>query len=175
MPEPVLRVAAALLGVTFAWAALAKLVAWRNWGDALRAYDLPGASVAVARPVVPVLEGAVTALVIAGRTHAAGALTIVLLSSFSGALLHAHSRHGDRLPCGCFGRATTRDYRLMLWRNAALGVLAAVLLVAPGDVSIVDDVSLPRGSDLVPAVLVLVGVVLCVWTAWRAVSSLGRK
>ena len=175
MPEPVLRVAAAILATTFAWAALAKIVRWTAWRDALSAYELPSIARAVAQPAVPALEALVAVLVFVGATHPGAAVTILLLSSFSGALLHAHARHGDRLPCGCFGRATTRDYRLMLTRNAALGALAAMLLVARGDVSAFEGLAAPSGAEVLPAALVVAGAALSVWTVWRALTSLGRR
>jgi Methylamine utilisation protein MauE len=175
MPEPFLRFAAALLALTFAWAALAKLVRWGHWREALRVYDLPAPVAALAAPGVPLLEAAASALAIAGATHAAGALTVVLLSSFSGALLHAQARHAGRLPCGCFGRATTRDYRVMLMRNGLLAVVAASLLVATRDVSFLRDLSMPSADDLVPVALVIAGIGLCAWIAWHAASLFGRK
>lgn len=175
MPEPLLRIAAALLGATFAWAALAKAARWSRWRDALRAYDLPRAMAAPAAPGVPLLEAGAAALLFAGATQAGAAVTVVLISGFSAALLHAHARQGDRLPCGCFGRATERDYRVMLSRNAFLGALAAVLLLASRDVSVVRALSAPSGDDILPAGLVVAGIGLCVWMAVHLSSLFGRK
>ncbi|HEY7873872.1 MAG TPA: MauE/DoxX family redox-associated membrane protein [Actinomycetota bacterium] len=168
MPETLLRVAAALLAVTFAWAALAKIVRWPRWREALTAYDLPGPIARLAAPGVPLLEGAAAGLVVVGETHAGGALTLVLLSSFSGALVHAHARLGRRLPCGCFGRATARDYPVMLARNAALAAVAGSLLLAARDVSFLRSLDLPSGGELLPAAFVVAGVAIAGWLAWHA-------
>ena len=174
MPDSLLRIVAALLGATFAWAAVAKLARWGRWRDALRGYELPAGLATTAAPAVPLLEIAVAVLVVLGRTHLAGALSIVLLSGFSGALLYAQARRGDKLPCGCFGRATERDYRLMLARNALLGALAAALLVASGDVSL-GGVSAPGADDVLPALLVVVGIALGVWIVRHASSLFDRR
>jgi hypothetical protein len=175
MPEPLLRVVAALLGLTFAWAALAKAVRWSRWRRALRAYDLPAGLAAVAAPSVPALEAFSAGLVLAGRTKVGGALTLVLLASFSAALLYAQQRRGDRLPCGCFGRATERDYRVMLARNALLGALAGVLVLAGDDVWVADDLSAPSGGDVVPILLVVGGLVLSLWLVRHVLGSFDRK
>jgi uncharacterized membrane protein YphA (DoxX/SURF4 family) len=175
MPDPLLRVAAAVLGVTFVWAALAKIARWGSWRAALRGYDLPGAAAAVAAPAVPVVEGVAAALLLLGRTKIGAALTVALLAGFSAALLHARQRKGNRLPCGCFGRATERDYRLMLLRNAAIGVLAASLLLAGDDVWFARGVARPSPDELVPALLVVAGLALCLWLVRHALGSFYRK
>lgn len=175
MPDPALRVVAAALAATFAWAALAKLGRWTRWRAALSGYELPGAVRALAAPVVPVVEGGVAALLVTGFTRAGAALSVALLASFSGALLYARERRGDRLPCGCFGGATERDYRVMLLRNALLGLASAVLLLTSHDVSVARGWSAPSGGDLVPGALVAIGIGLVGWTLWRVGSSLTNK
>jgi hypothetical protein len=175
MPEPLLRVVAALLGLTFAWAAAAKLIRWNRWRDALRAYTLPPSVVRLATPGVPAMELAAAALVLSGRTKVGAALTVVLLSAFSGALVHAQQRRGNRLPCGCFGRATERDYKVMLARNALLAGLAAVLLVARHDVWIGEGLSAPSATDALPAVLVVAGLGLALWLVRHTLGSFERK
>jgi hypothetical protein len=176
MPEPLLRAAAALLGLTFAWAALAKIVRWNRWREALRAYQLPRGIAVVAGPGVPAAELAAAALVLIGLTKVGAALTVVLLASFSGALLYAQQRRrGAKLPCGCFGRATERDYRLMLTRNAFLGGLAALLLLSSHDVWFADDLSSPAAGDVVPVLLVVAGLGLCLWLVRHALGPFDRR
>jgi uncharacterized membrane protein YphA (DoxX/SURF4 family) len=175
MPEPLVRIAAALLGLTFAWAALAKLVRWDSWRRALTAYELPPGVARVAAFGAPLLEVVAAVFVLSGLTKVGGALTLVLLAGFSGALLHAQQHRGDRLPCGCFGRATERDYRLMLGRNALLGVLAAVLLLARGDVWFAADLSAPSAGDAVPVLLVVAGLALSLWLVRQTLGSFERK
>ena len=175
MPEPLLRVAALLLGLTFAWAALAKSLRWSRWREALRAYELPGRIAGVAAFGVPAIEAAAAALVLSGRTKVGAAATLVLLASFSGALLHAQQLRGDRLPCGCFGRATERDYRLMLARNASLAILAAALLLSAGDVWFAAGLAAPSAGDAVPFALVVAGLALCLWLVRHALGSFERK
>ena len=175
MPEPLLRVAGALLGLTFAWAALAKVVRWSRWLGALRGYELPSVVTGAAAPAVPALEALCAALVLSGRTKVGSALALALLASFSGALLYAQQKRGDRLPCGCFGRATERDYRVMLARNAGLTALAAILSLADGDVSLAADLSAQSAADAFPIVLVIAGLVLCLWLVRHAFGAFDRK
>jgi methylamine utilization protein MauE len=175
MPDPAVRIIAALLAATFAWAALAKVLRWSRWRTALTGYELPPALRVVAAAAVPLAEAGVASLLLAGLTRSGAAATVALLASFSGALLYARERRGDRLPCGCFGRATDRDYRVLLLRNAALGLLAAALLAAGRDVSPARGWSAPSGDELLPAVLVAAGVVLVAWTLWQVATSFGGR
>lgn len=163
MPDSALRVVAVVLAATFGWAAAAKLVAWTRWRTAVSGYGLPGALRTLAAPVVPLAELAVGSLLLIGRTRVAAALTIALLASFSGAVLLGQARRGDRLPCGCFGGAGERDYRVMLARNAVLGLMAASLLASARDVSVTEGWSAPAAGDLVPAGLVALGLAAGTW------------
>src|SRR5438876_258169 len=95
---------AVVVGAAFAWAATAKILRPRAWRGALNGYGLGGLERA-ASVGVPILELTVPALVVAGQPRAAAALTLVLLGSFSMALLRARRLGGDRVPCGCFGRS----------------------------------------------------------------------
>jgi Methylamine utilisation protein MauE len=174
MPNALVRVLAALLAATFAWAAAAKLVRWSHWRAALDGYELPRALAAVATIGVPVAEAGAATLLLAGATRAGAAATIALLASFSGALLYARERRGDRLPCGCFGRATDRDYRVLLLRNSLLGLVAAILLARGRDVALARGWAAPRGAEVLPAVLVAAGLGLAVWIVWQVASSSGR-
>ena len=174
MPDPLLRVAAALLAATFAWAVAAKLVRWSRWRAALDGYELPPALTAPASVLVPGAEAGVAVLLLAGATRVGAAVTIALLASFSGALLYARERRGDRLPCGCFGRATDRDYRVLLLRNAALGLVGAVLLTVGRDVTPARGWAAPSGAEALPAALAAAGLALAGWIVWQVASSIGR-
>ena len=175
MPEPLLRVVIALLGLTFAWAALAKVVRWSRWLGALRGYGLPSVVATTTAPAVPALEALCAALLLSGRTKVGSALALALLASFSGALLYAQQKRGDRLPCGCFGRATERDYRVMLARNAGLTALAAILVLTDDDVSLAGALSVPSAGDAFPILLVIAGLALCLWLVRHAFGAFDRK
>ena len=175
MSDPAVRVVAALLAATFAWAALAKVVRWSRWRAALEGYELPPLLRVGALGGVPVVEAGAAALLLAGLTRVGAALTIALLACFSAALFYARERRGGRVPCGCFGRATDRDYRVLLLRNGALGVLAASLLASRRDLSPARGWAAPSGGDLLPAALVAGGVALVAWTLWQVGSSLGDR
>jgi hypothetical protein len=175
MPASALRVVSVLLASTFAWAALAKVVRWARWRDALSGYELPRVVRSSAAPAVPIAEAGVAAMLLVGQTRAGAALSVALLTSFSGALLLARERRGNRLPCGCFGRATERDYRVLLARNGVLGMLSAILLTAGRDVAPAEGWTAPAGGDLLPALLVTAGIVVVAWTVWQVTSSFSQK
>ena len=158
--------AALLLAAAFGWAAAAKVTRLPAWRIALAGYRLPEGLERVVFAGVPVVEVVVVALLVAGGDagSAGAALAVALLGAFSIAVLRARRLQGDRLPCGCFGGSGDRDYRAMLVRNALLGVLAALALVAPDLVTI----SAPRSSQAVPVALAAAGLALVVWLAIAA-------
>lgn len=120
---------------------------------------------------VPAAEAGVPVLVLFDRSRAAAALALALLALFSLALLRARALRGDRLPCGCFGRAGERDYRLMLARNGSLGVLAGTVLAAGRDVRVLEELGAPDASEVIPAALALLGIVVLAWLAWTLSST----
>jgi hypothetical protein len=124
---------------------------------------------------VPLLEGAVVALVLVGELPPAGALCIAAVSAFSLAILRRRSVEGDRLPCACFGRSTTRDYRVMLTRNLLLAVTGAVVVLEGPGVSVFDGLRAPGPGELLPVVLVVAGAILITWMVVQASTSLRRK
>jgi hypothetical protein len=145
-----------VLAASFGWAAAAKLLRREAWTEALRAYGLGP----LGRPAtigVPVLEAGVGVLVVAGLPRSGAVLALGLLIAFSVAILRARGLVGDRLPCGCFGRKGRLDLRLALFRNVALGALAALVVATPRGVQ---DLRWPTSSELLPAVMVGVGTIL---------------
>ncbi|MGH2821060.1 MAG: MauE/DoxX family redox-associated membrane protein [Actinomycetota bacterium] len=172
MAETLVRIASLLLGVAFGWAALAKVVSFREWRGALGRYGLTRLLEPAAAFGVPVVEAATAALLLLGSMELGAALALALISSFSLAVLRARALRGDRLPCGCFGRASVRDYRVMLARNALLGALAAVVIVGgpPDGLS----PGMPSPGELVPAALALAGIAAGLWTARQAMASMRR-
>jgi hypothetical protein len=90
------------------------------------------------------------------------------VAAFSAAIVRARAITGDRVPCGCFGSTTTRDYRSMLVRNAALALAAAVVMVRGEGGGPLQGFAPPRAGELLPAALVVVGVVFVAFIAWQA-------
>ena len=161
--DPFARVAAIALGVTFGWAALAKLTRFGSWRSALVAYRLSRGAFAAALVAVPLAEAAVAISIFAGLARPGAALAIGLLSMFTAAIARARSITGDRVPCGCFGALKDRDYRVLLVRNAMLGIAAGVVLVRADSGAPLNGLAAPRASEIVPAVLVVGGIALIVW------------
>jgi hypothetical protein len=166
--------AAAVLALAFAWAAASKLLALEAWRRAVDDHRLPG----VARPAivaaVPVAELAVPLLALAGRAEAAAVAAAAMLAPFSLWIVAARARGRRHLRCGCLGGAAERDYRFLLLRNAALGVLAAMVLAA-GDVSSVSELGTPQGGELAAAGLAVAGLALALWSARETLSLFRRS
>ncbi|HSJ51802.1 MAG TPA: MauE/DoxX family redox-associated membrane protein [Actinomycetota bacterium] len=165
--------AAAVLAGTFAVAAAAKLLRPVRWRRTLAAYRLPS-EVERAAAGVPVIELSLAVLPFLGRVSSAGFASLVVLTAFSAAIVVARVRAGRLLDCGCFGRSAARDYRLLLARNAALMTVAAVAWRAGTDAGAVASVGRPSGDQILPAVLVLVGLALAIW-AGRSAMRLARR
>jgi hypothetical protein len=168
------EVAAAVLAVTFAWAATSKATSPRRWRRALSGYGIPAGVERVAAVIVPVVEAAVPVLVLVGIPRAAGILAAALLVAFSGAVLVARVRRGDRLPCGCFGGARVRDYRAMLARNAVLACVALVAAAGASDGTVATRVVFPGREDFLPAALTVISLAVASWTLARGLSLLRR-
>jgi hypothetical protein len=161
------------LALTFAWASATKLLRFSRWRRSLEGYGLRGTAADVVAAAVPPIELALAVLLVVGFRPVGAALSLALLATFSAAILRAARTRGSRLPCGCFGGDEARDYRLMLLRNAALGLLAAVILLGDryGALRPLDGT-----IDPVPLALSVVGAAAICWTIWQVVSSLrGRR
>jgi hypothetical protein len=166
-------VAAAIVGAVFGSGAVAKLVRFPQWQEALWAYRLPPNVSRAASVGVPLAEGAVVGLLLGSHALAGAALTLMLLALFSLALLSARQNGSDRIPCGCFGTATPHDYRLLVGRNAALAILAGIVL-AGGRQHL--TVGLPAsGAPPLPIALVAVGVTVLGWLARELSAALRRQ
>lgn len=174
MSESFTFVAATFLAIAFGWAALAKLLGYERWRRALSGYELPGTLERIARPGTIGLEAVVAALVLTGPLPVAGSLALGLLSAFCVLILRARAARGDRLPCGCFGSTSERDYRLMLMRNVALAIPAAVLMLSDRS-GLVGQLASIEGSEVLPLVLVLLAGGLVVWITTGLSESLSGR
>jgi len=166
--------AAAALTVTFGASAIAKLAGWATWRRALRSYGLPEPLERASAFGVPAAEATVALLPLLGLGSGAGLLALALVSAFSIAIVAARARGDRRIECGCFGTARRRDYRVLLLRNGVLAIVAAVAWRAGEDAWALDSLGVPRGSELVPAVITVAGVALAAWVGAQAVRALGR-
>jgi hypothetical protein len=175
MPETTARIAAGVLAATFAWAGIAKLIAYQAWRVAVAGYRLPEPVERAARPLVPVVELGVAVVAIGGRTKLAAALTLALVGAFSLALVRGRAIHGDRLPCGCFGGRDESSAVAMMWRNGALGVLALGVISSPREPRLFAGFRPPDGVEVVALLLVVTGIVVAAWMAWQVMGSLRRR
>lgn len=170
--EATVTVFSAVLALTFAWAAVAKVVRPRRWLDALDGYGFRGRWRLAVTIAVPVAEFTVPALFAIGGARLGAALTLALVAAFSLAVLNARTVQGDRLPCGCFGGVGARDYRLMLARNAALAALAAFVLLTERSRALS---GLASGDMVVPIVLSVAGLALIGWMIYQVSVAFNHK
>ena len=166
-------IAGAALAVVFAWAFVAKAVAPRAWRSSLAGYGLPPVVLGPAAVWVPVAEGAVAVLVVAGFPRVAGALALSLLVVFSVAILRARAVSGDRIRCGCFAGARTSDYRGLLARNGLLAV-AAVVAVVSGIDRFPEGARWPGSGETLPAALAAIGSAVAGWALFASGRALRR-
>jgi hypothetical protein len=128
----------------------------------------------IAAVAVPVAEAAVPLAVIMGSPATASAGALACLTLFSAAIVRTRLRSGTpAIACGCFGGSRSRDYRLVLVRNAALAVLAAAGLGAVSP-HVAWWPGVPTSVELLPFALASTAVAVAVLTAWRSASWLGR-
>jgi methylamine utilization protein MauE len=113
-------------------------------------------------------------LVLVGFPQVAGIVATGLLIGFSGAILVARARRGDRLPCGCFGGARVRDYRAMLARNGLLAAVGLVAAFGASDATVRPPIATPGREDLLPAAIVVVSLAVAGWTLGRGLYLLRR-
>jgi hypothetical protein len=159
------------VALAFAWAGLAKIGAPESWRKDLTAYRLGRPFRGLGWLVLPWLELLVPLGPITGHARLSAGLALVLLATFSGTILRARTLGGsNQLACGCFGGHATRDYRLLLLRNAALAAPAAYVVVAGS----------PQGLPSPAAshawlLLGALGLVACAWILWQVRSRLRRR
>jgi hypothetical protein len=166
--------AAGIVTGAFAWAAVAKLADRRRWQRTLSGYAVPAVLRRTAVLGIPLAELGVPLLVLLGRPRPGGWLALVLLAVFSVAILRTRAGHGGRaIPCGCFGGASARDFRLLLGRNAMLAAAAATSMAA-SDSPLLRWPGVPGEGELLPAALGAAGIAVAGVTWWRTATWLGR-
>ena len=174
-PSEAGALAAAVLALTFGAAAVAKLARRAAWRRTLGSYSLRSGASRLVGFGVPAVELGIAATVLVGLASSAGLLSIVALVAFSGAIVVGRVRAGRRLECGCFGGSVIRDYRLLLDRNLALAGVAFVAWRAGEDAPLVRALGEAAGADLLPVVLVVLGLALAVWVGAVAFAGEGRR
>lgn len=173
MPETFARAASVALVIAFAWAGIAKLINFASWRTVLGSYGFPERVRSVVAVATPIVELIVAGVILFISPRIGAVLTVAALALFSLAILNARTLNGDRLPCGCFGSSSERDYKTMLLRNAVLGAVAAAVLLSENDIESA-LLTVPTGTEVVPAVLAFAGCVLIVWVAWHTSASMRR-
>ena len=173
MPEMTARFASILLALAFAWAAVAKIVAYRRWQQVLERYGLARPLRMAAAPAVPLFEVTIAAVTLFVSPRIGAIAAVAALAVFSLAIMRARALQGDRLPCGCFGGSSERNYQTMVVRNAVLGALATIVLISRIESTI--DLPAPTASEALPVGLVVLGAALAIWTGLQASTYLRHR
>jgi hypothetical protein len=160
-----------IVSLAFAWAGLAKIGAPERWRKDLTAYRLGRPFRGLGWLVLPWLELLVPVVAVAGHARLSAGLALVLLAAFSATILRARIVGGsNQLTCGCFGGRATRDYRLLLLRNAALAAPAAYVVAAGSPQGLLSPAS-PYAWLLLGAL----GLVAGAWILWQLRSRVRRR
>jgi len=127
-------VAALLAGafaLLFASAALHKLLDPGGFAAAFRAYEVVPPALARLSLLVPLLELAVAAALLAARSrHGAAAAGVALLLTYAAAIAVNLGRGRRDLDCGCGGPRERRTIGAwMVWRNLGLATVLGALLL----------------------------------------------
>jgi hypothetical protein len=121
-----------------------------------------------------VAESIVPVLIVAGMPRAAAVWSGALLVLFSGALVRASRRVGDRVPCGCLGGSGDIDVNTALARNLALFVVAVFVVGRASDSPSISWPGSPAAADVVPLLLTIGALIAAVLVVWRASVWLAR-
>ncbi len=165
MSDVWVTIASVPLAGAFAWAGSMKVLQAERWRLDLVSYRVSRLFRIVIFLLLPWVEIGIAVALIAGAARSGALLAIGLLGMFCVAIARARLLLGtDKLGCGCFGGARIRDYRLLLARNVALAVLAALIVF----VSSGRDPSAARGLDVGGpiALLWLISALALIAVAW---------
>lgn len=158
----VVLVSLVLSAALFAWSGGSKVAGPRRWREVLGRYRF-GPLTPVLAVGVPVLEVGIAVTLVTGGSRVGSAAMLASLAGFSMAVLRLRRLEGNRLPCGCFGRTTSRDFRSILVRNAVLALAAVPPLIHDRDVSVMRELGWPSGGEALPALAAVVGIAIMVW------------
>jgi hypothetical protein len=174
MPDTTIRIVTLALAGILVWAGLAKFLRWGAWRRALAGYHPPVWAELPAAVVTPLAEIGVAAALLSPVPRVGAALAVALVAGFSLVVLRGRMLEGDKLPCGCFGGASRRDYRTLLVRNSFLGLMAAIILLSQREGSPLGRLSMPDAGELLPALLIGLGVIVALWMVYQVTASARR-
>ncbi|MEX1100798.1 MAG: MauE/DoxX family redox-associated membrane protein [Actinomycetota bacterium] len=164
------RLLPAALAALFGWAGFAKLLRPRAWRRSLTDHRFPRRVASVAGFGVPFAELAVAALAVLGYGRAAGVAAAILTVVFSAAVLRARGFAEGQVPCGCFGGVRSRDWRVLVLRNLAVLALSIATALTGSDPRI-EWPGTPSGSEVLPALLAVAGVLVGGWVLVTAANA----
>ena len=153
---------AGAFALLFASAAFHKLLDLGRFTAAFRAYELVPPALSGLALLVPLIELAITAALLATRSRPFGAVAGAALLLTYAVAIGVNLRRGRRdLDCGCGGPRERRPIGpWMVWRNLALAALLAALLLpwAPRPLGAADAVTIGAGTAVAALLYMCVDV-----------------
>jgi hypothetical protein len=175
MSDVWVTLASVLLAATFGWSGSMKILRAERWRLDLISYRLNRPLRAAGFLLLPWVEVGIAGALVTGAARTGAVLAIGLLGIFCVVIVRARLLLGtDKLGCGCFGGARIHDYRLLLARNVALAMLAAVVASSGGDPSAARGLDLGGPSALLWLMSAL-GLVAVAWVLWQASQRMRRQ
>jgi uncharacterized membrane protein YphA (DoxX/SURF4 family) len=154
------------LAAVFLIAAAFKLADRSRTTESMQRFGVPAAFAGPAAIVVPVVELAACALLLASATARTGAAVVVAMLVVFSAVLARAALRGETADCGCFGTLASARPAAALARNAALAA-AAIAVVAAGAGRPLADLGATGAVGLVAGAL----IVALGWVAWRLLQQ----
>jgi hypothetical protein len=170
-----MAVGSVVLAAAFAWAGAMKVLRADRWRSDLRTYRLSRPLRGLGFLLLPWVELAVAVALVVGEARVGAGVALALITVFCVAIVRARRVTGsDRLGCGCFGTTKVRDYRILLLRNAFLGVLAVSILTSGRDRAL-GEAFPSEGPGLLLALLATSGVAAGAWILWQVTAWTRRN
>ena len=155
---------AGAFALLFASAAFHKLLDLGRFAAAFRAYEIVPPALSALSLLVPLLELAIAAAVLAARSRrAAAAAGAALLLAYAAAIAINLGRGRRDLDCGCGGPLERRPIGAwMVWRNVVLAMLFAALLLpwASRPLGWADALTIGAGTAVAALLYLCVAVLL---------------
>jgi len=168
---------AGAFALLFASAALHKLLDPQHFGAAFRAYDVVPEPLAWVSRLVPLLELAVAAALLApGSRKGAAAAGAALLLAYAAAIAVNLGRGRRNLDCGCGGPSERRPIGAwMVWRNLLLAALLGALLLPWGVRPLASADALTIGAGTAVAALLYMSLDLLLGRAAQHAARLREE
>jgi uncharacterized membrane protein YphA (DoxX/SURF4 family)/peroxiredoxin len=163
------------LCVVFAVSGVAKLTDRTGTRRAIEAFGVPARLAPAGATLLPIVELAVVAALVAAVTGRLGALAAALLLVAFCVAIGRTLRAGSAPDCNCFGGLTQTEVgRGTLIRNLVLAGVAAFIVLSGQSVSAFGWITVPAARDRSGIVFMVACLAGLGWFCWRLLQQNGR-